>query len=778
MNKFLPLILCCLLLLTACSDDIGGSDTASSDEGLTLCITPAPLTTVASRAAEETDIDDDSRVEHIIVYAFNPDGTLHRRFHRNLGAPSAESGTSTPVYKLQLLLKSPTPLRLVAVCNYPELWDMAGNADITLPQLRDITFEGQSADCAFQGLMIMSGEAEVSLEQMNDRNTHLQLTVERIAANIDFTVNFRPEVAGDEFLLSSVKICNIPLRSYLLAHPSDQLTDAQGNLIGAQGDAVHEPVPQPLPDNYAPREDNYLRQATVKTTPVGENGLHAGFYLFENRRGRKSDLSYFKKEYAQPCYYQTLMGRLGKEEYPTASFLLVEGIYISAGGKRTENVAYRIYIGQPQPYAPDMANNDHVNFNDFNICRNTRYRMTATIRAADDIDTRIETRLLTRSSITPFFNTPLDAHYCTAMCYAYTGNKDWELYVEEPDLHPWLEISFSPRYRPHLAGEPLPQEQAHLYAGTHFESRGTALSQYFYIHTDEYLPENPSADETANLHNGVNIALDKSCWRTGYIVLHDRVNNTVARFEVSQRPAQVVRMPLTDLLGHPTGKYNEFYVEYELERTALQFGFLRYGANPVMTGMISSRLDGLSNTRNLYNEAVKPGGAYNPRINSDLLHPVYRYDTPEAAALALPDNAREHLIGYMTTKNRDRNGNGYIDNDEIEWYVPAVDELAYLWEVIYRGYLTFENDEGRFHSSTPYLAGYTAEIPGRSFYVKTSKGRKRAAFAMRDRQYNIICCRRKNDPMGKPDGEIDGNVDVDTGWGTDENDILPKNPIQ
>ncbi|WP_290540738.1 hypothetical protein [Alistipes sp.] len=773
MNKFFQLILCGLLLPTACSKDFDGPEPAGGGQGITLSIVPDRPMTITSRAEEGSDIADDTCVEHIIIYAFNGDGTLYQRFQQNLGSPTLE-GDNAPVYKIQLLLKSPNALHLAAVCNYPELWDKSGNEDITLSELRHATFEGQGADCAFQGLMIMSGEVDLSVEEMNDRGAHLQLIVKRISSKVEFTVNFDPEVATDQFLLSGVKICNIPLRSHILEAPANYVVDTEGNYDGAQGDAVHETIPQPLPENYSPREDFYLAQASLKTSPAGEHSLQASFYLFENRRGRKNDLSYFKKEYAQTRYYQTLMGRLGQEEYPTATYLLVEGIYISGNGKRTEHVAYRIYVGQPQPYDANTPNNDQVNFNDFNVCRNSHYRMTTTIRAADDIDTRISAQLLTRSTITPFFNTPLDAHYGTGMCYAYTGNRNWELYVEEPDLHPWLEISLSPRYRPRLAGEVIPDDQRGHYACTHIESRGNALSQYFYIHTDEYIPENPSADENANLHNGVNIALDEASWRTGYVVLRDKENNSVCRFKVQQRPAQVVRMPLTNALGHPTGEYNEYYVEYELERTGLQFGFLRYGANPVMTSMINDRWDGLANTRRLYEEAIKPGGAYNPRTSGSLLHPIYKYDTPEEAARALPDNAGEDLIGYMTTKNRDRNGNGYIDYDEIEWYVPAVDELAYLWEVISRGHLCFENDEGRFHSSTPYLAGYTAEVPGRSFYVKTSNGKKKAAFTMRDRQYNIICCRRKNAWTGKPDGGIDGHVEVDTDWGADENDLLPK----
>ena len=71
------------------------------------------------------------------------------------------------------------------------------------------------------------------------------------------------------------------------------------------------------------------------------------------------------------------------------------------------------------------------------------------------------------------------------------------------------------------------------------------------------------------------------------------------------------------------------------------------------------------------------------------------------------------------------------DYDEIVWYVPALDELAFLRERLEAGTIKFLNSDERFHSSTPYLAGYTAEVPGRAFYVKMGQGKK--AFAMRDR---------------------------------------------
>ena len=294
--------------------------------------------------------------------------------------------------------------------------------------------------------------------------------------------------------------------------------------------------------------------------------------------------------------------------------------------------------------------------------------------------------------------------------------------------------------------------------------------QYFYIHTDEYIPENANADESLN---------DYEACRTGVIYLYDPINHSRDSIVVYQRPAQVVHMPIKNLLGQITG-YNDYYVEYELEQKNIMWGLLKYGANPVMTGMINDRWDGLSNTRKLYQEAVKmPEDTDDESEDSGIYWGAYngyytvKDDYPRSIDMKevvdrIPD---DHMIKYVLGKNRDRNGNGYIDYDEIVWYVPALDELAELWRVLGKGHVAFQNSGDRFHSSTPYLAGYTDDVPGRAFYVKNNG---ETGFAMRDRQYNVICCRRKGAWTGNNDATLGGNVTTDDQWNKDETDILPK----
>lgn len=743
------LLLGSLMLLVSCKDDSDLMIENGDGEFVPRIveITPEAMPLIETRASEKNL---DSELEHVILYVFDESGKLVNRYKEDF--ETSEAGRDGNTYKLKLLLPPTGNYTFYAVGNYPDLWN---NETIKSPaDLDKIVIEGHSASCAFPGYMIMTGKEKVDLSTSQKVSVH----VSRIAAKIDFTVSFQPVNKGDEFYLSNATMYNIPLKSNLFEKTIAQTKDRIPN---ETGDAVYTES-NTQEGYYLQKEPLKLTETEVLDSSKQPVMAHkALFYLFENRRGGEKDLSDYETRYGDnKDAYQALKGEKGRKNHPLASYIKLEGIYKTAGVRA--KVEYVVYLGRD-------------NFSDFNVDRNGHYDVKVTIRAVDVLDTRVDAVLLSNTAITSFFNLPLDAHYGVARCYGYAGNSQWELYVEEPDKHPWLELSFSSEYKPRMAGQSVKPEDRKLYAGTYFNQNdlgGGALSSYFYIHVDEFIPETGGADnESVNMDKGKNVAEDEAHWRTGAVILYDRVNGSYARFEVLQRPAQLVVMPVKDVLGN-VKQYNRFYVEYELENNNLQWGFLQYPANPVMTSMINDRWDGLANTRRLYQEAIKKGGAYNNRK----FPPQKEFSTPEEAARNLP---KTDMIGYVMGKNRDRNGNGCIDYDEIEWYVPASDELLELWKYMNdssrKDWIKFQSSEERFHSSTPYLAGYTYEIPGRAFYVKTKNGKKVSAFTMRNRVYNVVCCRRAGAWMGKPDGIIEGDVSVDQGWNTDEGGIIPKN---
>lgn len=738
----------CTFLLSACTQELEVPSLPENEkEGVRIALMPEGMNTTTTRA--DGEVDADSRIEHVDIYAFNAQSQCVATYGQDLESPDNEVRMILP--------QDEGNLTLHAVCNYNGLGEIT-----TLQQLTNAIIEIQEADGAFNGTMVMHGILQLPVEDIINKEKINTIQVKRLAAQIDIHVQFIPENQGDKFYLSRIVAYNIPQCSYLIErtqgveHTAEQIND-QGEYVTNENES--EDTSQ-CEDAAHPADGttHYFNTLLLSTSENNEGNTTTRFYMFENRRGAKTNKNDFTTTYPDKNDWQFLKGDIGDKEFPNATYFVIEGIYQT--GNTTMNATYKIYLGKN-------------NYGDFNVFRNCHHAYNITIRTCNDFDTRVDATILNGAQITPSFNNPLDAHYNVARCFGYTRNSaGWELYVEDPDEHPWLEVSFSPQYRPRIAGQTYDDER--MIASSRFEGE-SALTEYFYIHTDEYIPENPNADESQNN------TTKESFWRTGYVILRDKGNNTTYRLEVKQRPAQIVKMHVDQLIGEDFD--NEYYVEYELEQKNITWGFLKYGANPVMTGMINDRWDGLANTRKLYQEAIKiPEDPDDESEDSGIYWGAYNgYYTvaetyPRKTDLAtvvnrIPDN---HLIKYVLSKNRDRNGNGYIDYDEIVWYVPALDELAELYKAMHeagRGNVFFQNSEDRFHSSTPYLAGYTDEVPGRAFYVKMGSGDK--AFAMRDRQYNVICCRRKGAWQGNNDAGYEGGITTDNEW-KDETDIMPK----
>ena len=726
-----------LAFFMACAQELENvSGISGADEkGVLICLAPEGMGLIETRA-EGTPAD--SRIENVIIYACDPEtGNVLRSYQQELDDPDKEVRMILPQQAVDLY----------AVCNSNDLSTDLGN----ISELQGKLVEIEQLGDAFNGSMIMYGTKSLTEADVQNKTVPQTIRVKRIAAKITFTVKFAPEVQGDQFYLTQIRAYNVPARTYIVEREQTSIYAA------AEGDAVHLASGQT--DNAG-----YYLQDCLLTPEESIDGNTVDFYLFENRRGgidtsTDEGKNKFTAIYPDENNWQFLKGNIGRDEYPYATYVNIEGNYLSADGL-SQKAVYTIYLGTNE-------------YSDFNVFRNCHYVVTSTIKSCNVIDTRVDAKIMNDAELTGSFNNPLDAHCNAVRCFGYTRNPEgWEIYVDEPDEHPWLEISFSSQYCPRIAGKSYDDDR--MVAASRMEGSGQ-LTSYFYIHTDEYIPENPNANES------LNNATDEKSWRTGYVILRDKANGTSDTIEVKQRPAQVVKMPITNLLGDITG-YNEYFVEYELEQKNITWGFLKYGANPVMTGMINDRWDGLSNTRKLYQEAVKIDesnpdyegedagiywGAYNGYLTVED-GPYPHLTNMKDIIDRIPD---DHMIKYVLGKNRDRNGNGYIDYDEIVWYVPALDELAELWRVLDEKHIAFQNSGDRFHSSTPYLAGYTDEVPGRAFYVKNNG---ETGFAMRDRQYNVICCRRKGAWTGNNDAALGGNVTTDDKWDDAETDILPK----
>ena len=268
-----------------------------------------------------------------------------------------------------------------------------------------------------------------------------------------------------------------------------------------------------------------------------------------------------------------------------------------------------------------------------------------------------------------------------------------------------------------------------------------------YIHTDEYIPD--LKDPMKNNAQAV---------RSGRIAYRKKGDSKIQYVTVRQYPAQLAVLHIKYDVHTMKEVRDTFYIERILEKKHMSWGFEKYWSFITDDLIASGRWDGLSNTRKLYQVAVD-GDKWGVK-------PAYPSDKYPNG---IPEN---EALGYMLGKNRDRDGDEKVGYDEIMWYIPALKELELLYDALNDGYLNFESNDDIFHCSTPSSADPDGVTVGFSYYVKMNNGKY--GIGQRDRKYNVIGLRRKNNEWSGPDaGNANFTVTVETGW-TDEELVMPK----
>lgn len=711
------------LILSACKDDTMGESGTFKEGTVTLQFAVQGSQEVETRANDESD--GDSRLDNALVFAFDENGNCVAKQWTYL-----DGGTTMSMY-----LPSSTNT-LCAVCNLLDP-ETVMNKVSTRADLNAQAVTISEADGAYKGKYVMSGE-------LTTLSGDYTIALTRLAAQFNVTVKFAPSVASDEFMLSEISLHNIPRGSWLFDQGSENTliqgqegTDFATANGGQKGDYVYNESAAVMQTRFFEEEildweDKVYAEGETKEQNE-KSAVEAAFSMFENRRGTMATTNEGKninwpdlsgeenmKEYAQ-LFKKQLAQNAG---FTYATYMAIKGVYRMAGGTDYETTYY-VYLG-----------ND--NYSDYNVNRNTRYNLTVTIRTVEQADTRVEP--VTLGDMKVYYNESevLDTHFNAVQTLLYSPGK-WEMWVENPDENPWLELSMEKEYIPRSLGA-----STNDWAGTRLI--GTAGMDYIYVHTDEYVPVIASPQQnTASVRQA----------RIGYRWQNE--NGTFSEtkyFTVTQYPAQMVVLHMKYDVHTMKEVRDTFYVERVLEKKNLKWGFEHYWSFVTDDLIASGMWDGLSNTRKLYDVA----------LNGDKwgVEPAY----PDGV---IPSDV---ALSNVIEKNRDRNGNGMIDYNEIVWYMPAVYELQALQEALAAQNVTFEGGDDFFFSSTPSSADPAGITTGFVWYVKMQNGK--SALAQRDRQYNVIALRRKNAWKGPDTAGGNGSVDKNDEW-NDEEVIMPKN---
>lgn len=787
-RSILYLLIC--LLAIACQDDLDGdlANGGGMTEGMaTFRFELESATEIYTRADDASA----NAIENVMLMVFNEYNELTKSAYFD----AADGDGSVRLYL------SGTDKMVYAFCNLPKTTREALQGKVidtyTYGELAKEFLTISQADGAYMGNFVMSGQEELRTDGATEFAESYEIPVTRLAAKFDFKIYFHPEETGDQFTITGLYLYNTPKGSLLLPNGYADVGENEQELNAGTDyvDGTEEKYFN-YSDNGTDAEGGYrVAYETLYDTSAGTGIIDqyygATFYQFENRRGAVyddydantglggdnwtdspveggtgwNDLSSLRGVKGEPgstfagkdlfVEYRQINKRIlakyfvrnenvGYEEekdlktvgFPGASFLVIEGVYRKANGDASD-VKYYVYLGKD-------------NYADFNVKRNHHYIYQVMIYTMEKYDTRVYSEALGNLAVY-YDNSTLDAHFnvTSALLYSQT---DWTAYVENPDKTPWLEISTTPRYIPRMPGDAASPEQAQ------FRLSGNGGLNYIYIHTDEYVPDYASPKD--------NPGADKDT-RTGKIIIE---SGTVSKeITVKQYAAQMVICRIKYDIHTTDAILDTFYVERVLEKKNMAWGFEKYWSFVTDDLIAAGQWDGLANTRRLYDVA----------LNGDKW----------GVAAAYPDGIPSDIaLGYAIQKNRDRNGNGKIDYNEIVWYLPAANELQATYghktasgvdaDKVYMpsefiGTVNLPDVFGNFHSSSPSVADPDGITPGRSYYVNMSDGKK--AIGLRSRYYNVLCARRHDAWRGNQTGETGGNVDNDEDWSDEEEVIMPRN---
>ena len=278
-NKWIGVLV--LLFLAACTDDnTPFAEVEPNSQGVRLLLAPQEMPLVAVRSGD-LESRADSRIDHVIIYAFDPSGNLLQKYQQDLEHPDRE---------VRPLLPKETSLKIHAVCNYPQLWDENVENESALEN-KMITIE--HADATFNGAMVMHGDVVLEEGDLTEKNNVNKISVTRIAARVTLDLSFNPEIPSDEFYLTSIRLCNIPNRSWLKLRPQVN----NDTIPRAVGDATYtEKTDDTQQKNF------YFTETLLPHTTDDQGHSHVEAYLFENRWGcEPNDDRYTKKFATRTC---------------------------------------------------------------------------------------------------------------------------------------------------------------------------------------------------------------------------------------------------------------------------------------------------------------------------------------------------------------------------------------------------------------------------------------------------------------------------------------------
>lgn len=710
-------LLLSLLACTACSDETLIHGPKEVEEGVPVTATfsfsasdPAKIETKA------TDIDESNKVSSLAVFVFKrkKDGTFEK-----IGA--TEICDKTEIERKEITIATTSGRRYVyAIANYKSSLytiseealmkigtvDDLKNLSVTLPENTD-----GSSISVLDGVFLMSGcvaetgnnidfDTPCTISTKGEVNGKIYL--QHVMSSIQFKV--KSVGVGATFVADSWQVKNVPQSSYVFKLPSNSYVEK---------------------DNWTFLEskESSVFEKQVKT---GDTDLtyNFSFLMMENRKTASSSISFFderEKMDKQPESFTNAP--------ENSTYVVLKGTYtgqtnetINGDGKPNKNVTayttYYIHLGDWN----SKTSGGEADYADFNIFRSIRYIYTVKVVGVDKLIVEVEKdgpeneawgsdgEMYVTSSKIEFF----DAHYGTTvisfhkqmiadLINRYTEEAGQEC-TEELFVEKFPIVGTSPRgnFKPSSELKDLdwvtfkrnPASEtgfvkyegkddknllnvagfkADLFNAYNTEGFGTDDSIRYTCFIDEYF----YGDESGN-YSGTSSPKLKD-----FINQQPRTINILTYYKENMEPTS------NSFINMSTYAFvqRSIYTIYDLNRVQ----------NNSVNGWGT---ESIQETENLQSKSMpKTDNVYKWKNNFDqgrdnMMKWIAKIENGESNNNWEPADWKwDNLIDYTNNqlkkeysyaqyaclaKNRDLNGNGQIDNNEIRWYLPAINQYTAL----------------------------------------------------------------------------------------------------
>lgn len=710
-------ILLSILISVACSDDLGLNSSLSQNvrEGIPVEV-QLDINSAEAGQVEITRATDqeDGLIYDLFVLIFNSERHLktvsYETYVSNLASTRTLniSTTSGPSYIFAIAnVNNGVPAEYNVSELAAKLNSLYATLDenFTIDDLKELTIglAEQNADIInrTQARYVLSGKFSPSSGEdqgdgycvIPDANTTLEGTVPLYRTDAKITFNLYTQGTNGVFTPKTFRVVNVPLRTRVMNEAED--FDGKTSTSGEPG------------NYYTISEDDAINVVTEGEDENQKEYRTFTFYMPENRKVSKKEVSNYndREKQVKKSVGENKVQNGSWENAPDyGTYVVLSGSFEQTDGTINANVQYKIHLG-------DFSGGDWGNFK---TSRNTSYTYNVHVNGVNSIIVEVEKDEENQPGATGdvYYTTEtnlytLDAHYETCLMtfdYERLANYNTKGQINYLVNTPFTDLGAGKASDAAWVQFRVNEKNGGIYSDNlqSYSSEGLMNIEEF-IQTLQELAKDPNETrwdsekeyKVTCFVNEYYYSNDKS--ESGWIEQYAtpegaQIDKSVPAWKYAVNKPNRKLQILCDIRSSADGESAIINAAYVLSQRSIQ---TFYNTDVSVTGLKSAigletvnetgslpmgtpgtrptdLRDGLSNTIAMWGVGSDWSPGWSTYINSS----SNGYSAPDEQKSGYNGLRVQSAYLACLQRNRDDNGNGVIDENEVKWYMPALNQYA------------------------------------------------------------------------------------------------------